>query len=255
MKNYFLYLLVVVFIASVIYSCSKHDELVPNSEVSSNLNGDNLLKVGSSSNEIKKLSSELEVTIKKNGTFTTSDQVFVNSYPEFRVAMLKISNKIKSKINEDFNFRIGIDGIINYSSNPEIIAIGLEAEELLINDGEMSKELVIEYNKNGISKISNSGLFQRLPAEVKYNIQHAADIAKDKINPGEIIRVVAKSDKTLLLQIVKGIGQNEEILKTATGQGCTYAGFKACVGDYWYLPGVNVVACAVGCAIAELIGY
>ncbi len=207
---------------------------------------------------IAPLKNEFSFTVKKDGTFIVSNKNFYDSYPQFAKAITTISSKISQKANEEVTISFRADGSIK-CSKPDIIDENIDASTFLMTEGNMrlfEGRLNIVFNESGLKSISKPEIFVMFPKieekyralgkEIAYQLKSkkAKEITLSLTENGKIFIIVPnRAEMELPLE-------NTPLARVEGG--CTYSGFKACVGEYWWAPVLNIIACAIGCLIAEI---
>lgn len=184
-----------------------------------------------------------------NKNIVTNDESFIKSHPEIANALSEMNScHAKSAMSVITSLTVNEEGVV--ISNNEYYN-GKLFVELLINDGGMSyfdDDFTVVFDKNGYKSISNEDVF------LKYtNLQN--DLVE--LGNGFINKIPDNEEVTLSFIGNKFYLNGNEFYLFTNLKSCAdrYEEFKDCVGEYWWLPGVNVVACGVGALIAEAIDY
>ena len=195
--------------------------------------------------EVKIPVDNFKINFNSDGTFTSNDAIFIESYPQMKIAFENISKSIKKKKSSgNTSFTIGSDGII-ISNDPYYN--GKSINDILFKEGVFTyfkEDLEIFFNSDGFLKVSNPAIFEQFPFLVDYlNME------------GEKLKTKIPENETVILSITKTgdiFVNNSSIFSNNKEYDCDYDDFKACVGDWWFVPGVNVIACGIGCGIVNV---
>jgi len=185
----------------------------------------------------------------KNGKIVSNDEGFINSNPRIANALFAINTcRYRSTTSETDSLTINQDGVV--ISNNEYYN-GKLFVELLINDGGMSyfdQNFTAVFNKNGYKSISNQDVYLKYP-NLKDDLIELGYGIVNKIHNNEEVALSFVGNKFYLNG--NEINIFTELRSTRANDKDRYQEFKDCVGHYWYLPLVNVVACGVEVVIAD----
>jgi hypothetical protein len=196
------------------------------------------------------------VEFSKKGGYTSNNAAFLKSSPALPLmdVFREIAANLKARLNNDLILAIDSNG--KFTSSDESILKSNSNIAALFNTFRTPK-------KNASITVAITAKTYRIfgiDDQVKNwqpflnKIQHGIASIQQKLDKNETF-VLKLTDNGLIISSNQKIIRNGEafkknILVANASMHWNYDEFKACVGDWWFLPGINVVACAIGCAIA-----
>lgn len=175
-----------------------------------------------------------EITMNSDGSFRTSDEAFVKSYPEMGDALQNITEVYSRKIKETLTLTVDEQGLIS-SSDPNVVANETSMNSLLIGIGKLkiseeNVEITIEKNE-GITNITNGEIYKRFDGLYDKLQNKGKEFANKMVN--DQVLVTLSNDETIPYVSYPKLKFN-------------YQEFKDCVGAYWFLPLVAQGLCGIG---------
>lgn len=186
----------------------------------------------------RELVENFSVTFKTNGKFLTNDDKFIKGNHRIEKALSILSSSIlKKKSLGDVLFTISQEGRIITTDkcyNDKLFV------DVLINEGKLKyfdQDFTVVFDNTGYKSISNEEIYLTYP-QLKQYFSDAGEGFINQLPNNEKISIFFSGNKFFV--------NGKEFPLFSHLKGAHYDSFRACVGFYWFTPGLNVVFCGVG---------
>lgn len=185
---------------------------------------------------------DFRIAYGQNGLRGVSDSTWMNTVPRFKSYLEIAGRKIASRLGKDQTLVLFVskNGVIS-SSNSSIVKEGSSASTFLIEYGDALKgqpAFSATLTSDGKLTFSNEAELRSYPQLVERVSRYRAQLAVERPRKATVL----KQGATGVLLVVGPSGD-------VPAETSFWDEFKACVGEYWWAPGVAQVACGIGAAI------
>ena len=134
----------------------------------------------------------------------------------------------------------------------------LETSNLTLNSQQKSADFAISFYKSGIYEINDPSFIEsdEIHEKLELGATNVAQLLKESSGEYDVLTLsIAKNGDLVssiesLIPSISAKGYRNGNIDSSRFVNWNQDEFEACVGHWWCLPGVSLITCAIGCAIA-----
>jgi len=205
-------------------------------------------------------SGDFTVVLNSKGLASVSNQRWMESIPDLKQSLENVGRALAPKISRgrrSLTLRISPRGVIT-SSDSAIVPNGSSAAGLLQQYGNLrtkARIATVAFPKPGAVIFEPPIDLKLVPNIAAALERHTEVVRANEAIQRQTVKVVQASNGRVTPSFPRLPDGCFDLWKLewdgAPAYKTKYDEFKECVGEYWYLPGVALVACAIGAGISS----